>query len=77
MYLEKVPNITVIGVGQPVTEISPKLLSGLADNRVFLLVNDTRLKVGSDSRLKLINKYPKAVSSSGEQESLLLFEIIR
>ncbi len=77
IYLEKVPNITIIGVGQPVLEISPKLIDGLADNRVFLLVNDTRLKVGSDSRLKLIEKYPKTISSSGTQENLLLFEIIK
>ena len=77
MYLEKVPNITIIGVGQPVLEISPKLIDGLVDNRVFLLVNDTRLKVGSDRRLKLIEKYPKTINSSGTQENLLLFEIIK
>ncbi len=77
MYLEKVPNITIIGVGQPVLEISPKLIDGLVDNRVFLLVNDTRLKINNDPRLKLVEKYPKTTSSSGTQENLLLFEIIK
>jgi len=75
MYLEKVPNITIIGVGQPVTEISSKLTDGLKDSRVFLLVNDTRFEVGNDPRLKLINKYPKAISSRGTRENLLFFEL--
>lgn len=74
IYLEKVPNITIIGVGQPITEISPKLLDGLKDNKVFLLVNDTRLKI-KDPRLNLLSKYPKAVDKTGNQENLLFFEI--
>jgi len=77
MYLEKVPNITIIGVGQPVTEISSKLIDGLKDNQVFLLVNDSRLQIINDSGLKLIKKYPKAISTNDSQESLLLFEILK
>ena len=77
IYLEKVPNITIIGVGQPVIEVSPKLIDGLKDSRVFLLVNDSRFKVVNDSRLTLINKYPKAISRQGTRENLLLFEILK
>lgn len=78
IYLEKFPNITVIGVGQPVTEISSKLTDALQDNRVFLLVNDSRLKIEDFSRLKLINKYPKARNQkTGTQENLLLFEVLK
>ncbi len=77
IYLESVPNITIIGVGQPITEISPKLLDGLKDNRVFLLVNDSRLKISNINKLKSIAKYPKAVNSHGTQENLLLFEVTK
>ena len=76
MYLEGVPNITTIGVGQPIREISSKLLDGLKDNRVFLLVNDTRFEVKNTERLNLIAKYPKAKNlKTGTQESLLFFEV--
>jgi len=75
MYLEGVPNITVIGVGQPVTDISPKLKSGLSDSRVFLLVNDSRFRVEDANNLHLIAKYPKAINSQGAQENLLFFEL--
>lgn len=75
MYLENVPNITIIGVGQPITEISSKLTDGLKDSRVFLLVNDSRFEVINDPRLKLINKYPKAISRQSTRENLLLFEL--
>jgi len=77
MYLEGVPNITIIGIGQPVTEISPKLISGLTDSRVFLLVNDSRLKIPFTDRLRLVASYPKAINSQGVQENLLLIEVTR
>jgi len=78
IYLEKVPNITIIGVGYPIKEIPTKLLDGLKDNRVFLLVNDTRMEVKDDKRLKLIAKYPKAQNpQTGSQENLLLFEVLK
>lgn len=77
IYLEKVPNITIIGVGYPINEISSKLTDGLKDSRVFLLVNDTRFKVKETKGLRLVAKYPKAVSAkTGNQENLLFFEIL-
>ncbi|HUV71535.1 MAG TPA: glycosyltransferase family 39 protein [Clostridia bacterium] len=76
IYLEKAPNITIIGLGQPIREISSKLTNALADNRVFLLVNDSRLEVVDSKKIKLINQFPKAKNlQTGSQENLLLFEI--
>ena len=76
IYLEKVPNVTVIGVGYPIKEIPEKLINGLVDNRVFLLVNDTRFEVKRDEKLKLITQYPKAKNQKiDSRENLLLFEI--
>lgn len=77
IYLEKVPDITVIGVGQPIKEISDKLTNGLKDSRVFLLVNDSRFEVKDQSKIKLVQKYPKAKSQDGSYENLLFFEVLK
>lgn len=78
VYLEKVPNITVIGVGYPINEIPEKLENALADNRVFLIVNDSRLNLTEPElqRMKLIAAYSKAVKPDGGQERLLFYEIL-
>lgn len=78
IYLEGVPNITIIGIGQPVREIPEKLTNGLDENRVFLLVNDSRIFIRSDIHLKPVASYAKAINlASGNQENLLLFEVIK
>ena len=78
IYLEKVPNITIIGVGYPIKEIPEKLLNSLVNNRVFLLVNDTRFEVKNTEKLNLIASYPKAKNLiTGSQENLLFFEILK
>jgi len=78
IYLEKVPNITIIGVGYPIKEIPEKLVNGLIDNRVFLLVNDSRFEVKKTDRLKLVTQYPKAENLKiGQRENLLFFEVLR
>lgn len=78
IYLEKVPNITTIGVGYPIKEIPEKLVNSLVDNRVFLLVNDTRFEAKDTKNLKLIAKYPKARNlRTGSQENLLFFEVLK
>jgi 4-amino-4-deoxy-L-arabinose transferase-like glycosyltransferase len=76
IYLEKTPRVTVIGLGEPVREISNRLTSGLINNRVFLLVNSSRLMVSNRNNLRLINQYPKAENQSGTRENLLLFEVL-
>jgi len=78
VYLEKVPNITVIGLGYTIKAISEKLTNALVDSRVFLLVSDTRFAVNDTQNLNLIAKYPKAKNlKTKKQENLLFFEIIK
>jgi 4-amino-4-deoxy-L-arabinose transferase-like glycosyltransferase len=78
MYLERVPNTTVIGVGYPLESLPEQLLNGLVDNRVFLLVNDTRFKIKETQNLKLVGRYSKAGNKKTQtQENLLLFELLK
>jgi len=77
IYLEGMPNITIIGVGQPISEISSKLTDGLKENRVFLVVNDSRLQIPNNEGLKLLARYPKAINArTGNWENLLFFELL-
>jgi len=78
IYLEKLPNITVIGVGYPIKTIPSKLTEGLKDNRVFLVVNDSRFETVDDNTWKIISKYPKAINQkTNSRESLLFLEVLR
>lgn len=79
IYLEKVPNITVIGVGYPISAVPESLTNALADNRVFLLVNDSRLNLAGKEleRMRLIASHPKAVKPDGNREKLLFYEVLR
>ena len=76
IYLEGVPNIRIIGVGWPVGQVSQSLINSLVDNEVYLLVNQSRLKLDPQEKgLILIEEYPKAVNPLGFQDKLLLFEL--
>jgi len=75
IYLEKVPNTTVIGVGYPITKIPEALENSLRDNKVYLVVNDSRMRYNNPQKLKLIERYPKAKGPNG-QENLLFYEIL-
>lgn len=76
MYLEKVPNITVIGVGQPVETIPESLTNALDDSLVFLVVNDERLSFNPETeKVTVVNRFPKAIRSDGTFQSLLLMKI--
>ena len=77
IYLNQIPNITVIGVGYPIKETPKQLKDGLIDNRVFLLVNDSRFLIANPNDFNLVAKYPKAVSRDGTIESLLFFELLK
>jgi hypothetical protein len=74
IYLEKIPNVTIIGVGYPITKIPEALENSLKDNTVYLVVNDSRMQYNNPQKLKLIGKYPKAQGPSG-QENLLFYEM--
>jgi len=76
IYLEGTPNITVIGVGYPLKEVPQSLINSLVDNDVYLIVNQSRLKFKPDDNgLILVKEYPKAISPSGFQDKLLLFNL--
>lgn len=77
IYLNKYPQITVIGTGLNFSE-TPKPLKESQDygNRTFLLINNDRFK-GDYTKLgyTLIASYPKAPRPDGSFQSLLLFEL--
>jgi len=76
IYLERVPKVTVIGVGYPITNVHQGLINSLQDNEVYLVVNQSRLRISPQTYgLKLIKEYPKATAPDGGQDKLLLFEL--
>lgn len=76
IYFDHHPRVTVLGVGQPVREVPASLLEARVDNEVFLIVNQSRMLVGADPRLELVDKFPKAVPPEGEQDWLLLYRLV-
>ncbi|MBU2577238.1 hypothetical protein KKA69_00220, partial [Patescibacteria group bacterium] len=78
IYLEKVPNITVVGVDFPVKAIPEKLKEGKKDNRVFLIANDSRFEVPDNGSYRIIQKFPKPENpGTGKKENLLFLEILK
>ena len=85
VYLNEVPEITVIGVGIDIMELPKSLVESRdAGNRTYLVINSSRLLADSeDLDLNLIAVYPKAFrkpgtreyNTLGPRESLYLFEI--
>lgn len=74
MYLEKVPNITILGIGLYLDKVPQQLINSTKDNEVYLLINDDRLKLDPKNYgLTLIASYPKAKRSDNTNENLLLF----
>lgn len=86
LYLNDLPDITVIGTGLNFTELPSSLLeSKAAGNKTYLVVNSSRLPVdASDLNLKLIAAYPKAFRPEGIREyvqfgprdTMYLFEVL-
>jgi len=75
IYLEGEKNITVLGIGVPVSGPTQALLNSLSDSRVFLLANDTRVTFKTLPNLKEVKRFKKAKKQNGLQESLILFEV--
>jgi hypothetical protein len=76
-YLADTPEVTVIGVGQPIKDIPKQLLESKAfGNKTYLVVNSSRFE-GSleEDNLELLAVYAKAVKPDGHRESLLFFEV--
>lgn len=78
MYLNKIPNVRIVGVGGNIDQVPDKLVTALSDNQVFLAVNSNRFKIKDPEQvgLKLLASYPKALKSDGTRDFLLFFEIL-
>ncbi len=78
IYLNDLPEITVVGVGQPIREIpKPLIESKVSGNKTYLVVNSSRLLLNLDNpKIKLIEKFPKALMPDNTREELYLIEII-
>jgi len=77
IYLNDLPDITVIGVGQPIKVVPESLVeSKKSGNKTFLVVNSTRL-LGKPEELglSLIAEYEKAERPDGVREKLLFFRV--
>lgn len=77
IYLNKYPDITIIGVGLNLVEVPNSLLeSKNSGNKTYLVINDSRL-VADPKKLGLIEiaSYPKARRTNGTVENLKLFEV--
>lgn len=77
MYMNDMPQVTIIGVGQPIFKMPESLAeSKKAGNKTYLVVNSTRFTGDANNLgLKLLRMYPKAQRPDGTFESLLLFEV--
>jgi len=77
LYLNDVPEITVIGIGLGIVKVpTPLEESKEAGNRTFLVVNSSRLSLKPEEEgLTIISAYPKAVQPDGAREALLFFEV--
>ncbi|MFZ3302018.1 MAG: glycosyltransferase family 39 protein [Microgenomates group bacterium] len=87
IYVNKTPNIVVIGVGVILTETPSSLKDAVkAGNKTYLVFNKSRFRADPEKEgLKLIAKYPKALrltdsdqhAKYGPQEELLFFEVTK
>ncbi len=76
MYLNDLPQVRVVGIGQNIAGIDQKLINATADNRVYLVANSSRmLKSPDELGLTLLGSYPKAQAPDGSREYLLFMEI--
>ena len=86
IYLNKYPEITVIGIGLSIKELPNQLKeSREAGNKTYLVINSSRLTGSPDIMgLKLIDSFPKPLRTIGthdyynygSRETLYFFEVI-
>lgn len=77
LYLNKVPNVRIVGVGVWIDSVSDKLTNALLDNQVVLVVNSDRLHMTdyASHNLTLLAEYPKAKKPDGTFNKLLFFRV--
>ncbi|OGM19085.1 hypothetical protein A2686_00795 [Candidatus Woesebacteria bacterium RIFCSPHIGHO2_01_FULL_38_10] len=78
IYLNDLPEITVIGTGLDFKKIPKSLIeSKRLGNKTYFVVNSSRLRTDSEKLgLKTVSVYPKAIRPDGERETLYFFEIV-
>ncbi|KKU81064.1 MAG: hypothetical protein UY08_C0003G0015 [Candidatus Gottesmanbacteria bacterium GW2011_GWA1_47_8] len=77
IYTEKVPNLTVIGVGLNVSAIPESLKQALVENEVYLVINKDRhsLKEIPPEKRKLLLSFPKPSRPNGSNEELDFYQL--
>lgn len=77
IYLNDLPDITVIGTGLDFKEVPQSLVeSKQFGNKTYFVVNSSRLAVDyQELNLQLIDSYEKAAKPDGSRESLYFFEV--
>ena len=77
LYLNKIPNVRIVGVGVWIDSVSDKLTNALSDNQVVLVVNSDRLHIDDYAKhnLTLLAEYPKAMKPDGTFNKLLFFRV--
>lgn len=78
IYLNDLPDITVIGTGLDFKEVPQSLIeSKQAGNKTYFVVNSSRMAVDyQELNLQLIDSYEKVAKPNGSRESLYFFEVI-
>lgn len=77
IYTEKVPNITIFGIGHPVLLIPDSLKNSLENHEVYLVLNQSRNMMPADqlAQLELIKSFDKPKRPDGTNETLLLYKL--
>jgi 4-amino-4-deoxy-L-arabinose transferase-like glycosyltransferase len=77
IYLNDVPQITIIGVGLGIDKIPQSLAEAAkAGDSTYLLINQSRLKANpKDIGFTVVSTYPKAYKPDGTRDSLLLLKV--
>jgi 4-amino-4-deoxy-L-arabinose transferase-like glycosyltransferase len=77
MYLNDLPQVRVIGIGQNITAVDSKLTNSLTDNQVFFVANSSRILVSPETlNLEIISAYPKATNENGDREYLIFAKVL-
>lgn len=77
IYLNDMPQITIIGVGLGITKVPQSLVGAFKfGDETFLIINDSRLDISiknlGEYGLNIVSEYPKARKPDGGMENLLL-----
>lgn len=77
IYTERVPNLTVIGIGLPIKGVPDNLKNGLIDSEVYIVSNQSRedFSTAEKTRIELVFSFDKPVRPDGTREVLHLYRV--